>query len=105
MKIKMITLAASPNGNLLAGHEYGVPGEVSQSEANALVSGGYAVVVKSAAVVEPVTTPNSESIETADLKVPAEAESADLLTVDSKADKKPAPEGKNSKKKDQSKES
>jgi hypothetical protein len=90
MKIKMITLAAGPNGNLLAGHEYTVPGEVSQAEADALVAGGYAVIAKAAPVVETIPAPISEPIETADLKEPADAESADLLTADAKAAAKAA---------------
>jgi predicted RNA-binding protein with TRAM domain len=51
MKIKMLALAAGPEGNYYTGTIY----DVSEAEGSAFIKGGYAVLVEETKMVEEVT--------------------------------------------------
>lgn len=96
MKIKMRTLASGPDGNLLPDESYDVPLQVSHDAAKDLVDGGYAIWVKAAAAtVEQAPFSGDEVIETAELQVPEDAETADLPTSEAEAVEKAKPVKKN----------
>ena len=68
-KIRMNTNSAGPDGNLIAGKEYSVPGEVTLKEARELIKGRYAVEVKPQAKTKRVTEPEAgDDEETEDKK-------------------------------------
>lgn len=66
MKIKMITLAAGPNGNLEPGQEVDVPVEFAQQ----LIEGGYAVEIEEAISDQPsaISEEKEQKIEEAVVK-------------------------------------
>ena len=53
MKIKMRTLAAGPDGQLLGGHTYTVGVDLTAKQAQDLLDGGYAESAPETATVEP----------------------------------------------------
>jgi len=67
--IKMITLSSGPNGTLLPGQIYLVPGEVSERQARDLVAGRYAEVANPVGILSEAPAEKEPEIETADVPV------------------------------------